>query len=352
MLFWTKLEAWYNDFGRTLPWRGIDDAYRIWVSEIILQQTRIEQGRDYYHRFVEAFPTVAALAAASEAQVLRQWQGLGYYSRARNMHAAAKYVMEELGGHFPDSYEGLLLLRGVGSYTAAAIASFAYRLPYPVIDGNVYRFISRLYGLSTPIGTPAAYREFEQLLLRLIDRQRPDRFNAALMDFGSLQCRPQPTCEECPFAAECVARREGRVALLPVKAPKAKPQERWLYYIDLRWRHDDETFGLMRRRSGQGIWRGLYEFTLLEYENPLGDAALRRELRKCLDERYGCGGAAYEVGDEWQHQLTHRTLHVRFVKVELAAKPLRQPEEMQVLSLAEMKKVPVPRLIDRYLQQL
>lgn len=351
MAFSQKLEAWYNDNGRTLPWRGIDDPYRIWLSEIILQQTRIEQGRDYWLRFVEAFPTVADLAAASEEQVLRLWQGLGYYSRARNLHASARLIMQR-GGQFPSTYDDILGLKGVGRYTAAAIASFAYRLPYPVIDGNVYRFISRMYGIATPIGTDAAYREFESLLLRLIDRQRPDRFNAALMDFGSLQCRPQPDCTQCPFADECVALQSGRVELLPVKAPKAKPTDRWFLYFDLRWIHDKVPYGILQRRTGNDIWRGLFEFPLLEIDRRLHEDELHTEAARFLATRFGCNNATFNISEERLHQLTHRTIHARFIRVELNEAPSTCPPSATVMTVEDMKKTPVPRLIDKYLRQL
>lgn len=351
MAFSQKLEAWYNDNGRTLPWRGIDDPYRIWLSEIILQQTRIEQGRDYWLRFVEAFPTVADLAAASEEQVLRLWQGLGYYSRARNLHASARLIMQR-GGQFPSTYDDILGLKGVGRYTAAAIASFAYRLPYPVIDGNVYRFISRMYGIATPIGTDAAYREFESLLLRLIDRQRPDRFNAALMDFGSLQCRPQPDCTQCPFSDECVALQSGRVELLPVKAPKAKPTDRWFLYFDLRWIHDKVPYGILQRRTGNDIWRGLFEFPLLETDRCLHEDELHTEAARFLATRFGCNNATFNISEERLHQLTHRTIHARFIRVELNEAPSTCPPSATVMTVEDMKKTPVPRLIDKYLRQL
>lgn len=351
MAFSQKLEAWYNDNGRTLPWRGIDDPYRIWLSEIILQQTRIEQGRDYWLRFVEAFPTVADLAAASEEQVLRLWQGLGYYSRARNLHASARLIVQR-GGQFPSTYDDILGLKGVGRYTAAAIASFAYRLPYPVIDGNVYRFISRMYGIATPIGTDAAYREFESLLLRLIDRQRPDRFNAALMDFGSLQCRPQPDCTQCPFADECVALQSGRVELLPVKAPKAKPTDRWFLYFDLRWIHDKVPYGILQRRTGNDIWRGLFEFPLLETDRCLHEDELHTEAARFLATRFGCNNATFDISEERLHQLTHRTIHARFIRVELNEAPSTCPPSATVMTVEDMKKTPVPRLIDKYLRQL
>lgn len=350
MAFWDKLETWFDDNGRTLPWRGIDDPYRIWLSEIILQQTRIEQGRDYYHRFVEAFPTVADLAAASEEEVLRLWQGLGYYSRARNMHAAAQYIMEEYQGRFPSTYKEILILKGVGRYTAAAIASFAFRLPYPVIDGNVYRFISRLRGISTPIGTDAAYQEFEALLNKLIDRRRPDRFNAALMDFGSIQCRPQPDCSQCPFVDECAAYRTGRVNMLPVKTAKSKPKDRWFYYFDLRWKADGERYGMMHRRDGNDIWRGLWQFPLLETEKELGEKQLKEEATRYIRDNFGLPDVDIHLSEPYLHQLTHRTIHARFIAAELAQAPAARPADTAIMNAREMDCAPVPRLIDKYLR--
>lgn len=347
-----KLDTWYNDFGRTLPWRGIEDPYRIWLSEIILQQTRIEQGRDYYHRFVSSFPTVADLAAASEEQVLRLWQGLGYYSRARNLHAAAQYIMNECGGVFPSSYEGILNLKGVGRYTAAAIASFAFRLPYPVIDGNVYRFISRLYGIATPIATDAAYTEFEQLLLKQIDKKRPDRFNAALMDFGSLQCKPQPDCTTCPFADECNALRTGRVELLPVKASKAKPTDRWFYYFDLRWREDGVEYTLVEQREGKDIWKGLYQFPLMETLVELSYSQLKTEAARFAEEVFHVLDFNFQCSQPFRHQLTHRTIHALFLRAELPSRPVMVIGKYRAIPTSEIKNIPVSRLIDRYLQTL
>ena len=348
MAFSEKLEAWYDDFGRTLPWRGIDNPYHIWLSEIILQQTRIEQGRDYYLRFIEAFPEVKNLAEASEEQVLRLWQGLGYYSRARNLHAAAQYIMNNCGGQFPSSYAEILKLKGVGRYTAAAIASFAFRLPHPVIDGNVYRFISRLHGISTPIGTDKAYSEFEALLLRQMDTSRPDRFNAALMDFGSLQCRPQPDCTQCPFAVDCVALRTGRVALLPVKAAKRQPQERWFYYLDLRVGNSR----LVQQRTGHDIWRNLWEFPLLETEKELSEGQLKKAATRFAKDNFHLSSFTFHLSPPFLHQLTHRTIHARFLRAELPAPPAAMPENTRLVSPAELEKLPVPRLIDKYLRRL
>lgn len=347
-----KLDSWYTDFGRTLPWRGIDDPYRIWLSEIILQQTRIEQGRDYYARFVESFPTVSDLASATEEQVLRLWQGLGYYSRARNLHAAARYIVEHHQGVFPSVYEDILKLKGVGRYTAAAIASFAFRLPYPVIDGNVYRFISRLYGITTPIATDAAYKEFEALLLKQIDRKRPDRFNAALMDFGSLQCKPQPDCGVCPFAGECVALKSGRVDLLPVKAPKAKPKDRWFYYFDLRWQENEIIHTLMAQRDGKDIWRGLYQFPLLETAEELNGKQLQAEAENFVQNNFQFSISNFQLSPPFLHQLTHRTIHALFLRAELPSRPASMPENFTVIPVSGIKNIPVSRLIDRYLHSL
>lgn len=347
-----KLDSWYTDFGRTLPWRGINDPYRIWLSEIILQQTRIEQGRDYYARFVEAFPTVSDLASATEDQVLRLWQGLGYYSRARNLHAAARYIVEHHQGVFPSVYEDILKLKGVGRYTAAAIASFAFRLPYPVIDGNVYRFISRLYGITTPIATDAAYKEFEALLLKQIDRKRPDRFNAALMDFGSLQCKPQPDCGVCPFADECVALKSGRVDLLPVKAPKAKPKDRWFYYFDLRWQENGTFYTLMVQRDGKDIWRGLYQFPLLETAEELNGKQLQAEAENFVQNNFQFSISNFQLSPPFLHQLTHRTIHALFLGAELPSRPTSIPEKFTVIPVSGIKNIPVSRLIDRYLHSL
>ena len=352
MSFLQKLDTWYIDNGRTLPWRGIDDPYRIWLSEIILQQTRIEQGRDYYFRFIEAFPTVADLAAASEEQVMRLWQGLGYYSRARNGHAAARYILSECGGVFPSDYDGIRNLKGVGRYTAAAIASFAFKQPYPVIDGNVYRFISRLYGIATPIGTDVAYNEFEMLLLKQIDHRNPDRFNAALMDFGSLQCKPHPDCTVCPFADECEALRSGRVEMLPIKASKAKPQDRWFYYLDLHWKEEKEEFTIVEKREGKDIWCGLYQFPLMETGKELSNKELLKSATHYAEELFPGSTFSFHVSAPFRHQLTHRTIHAFFLRAELASKPTFLQGKYNIISTREIKKIPVSRLIDRYLQTL
>ena len=349
-MFTQKLLNWYAENGRQLPWRATDNPYYIWLSEIILQQTRIEQGRTYYERFQHEYPTLRHLADAPEEQVLKTWQGLGYYSRARNLHAAARYIAYELGGRFPDTYEGILSLKGVGRYTAAAIASFAFRLPYPVIDGNVYRFISRLYGIYTPIGTDAAYRQFEELLKRHIDGQRPDLFNQALMDFGSIYCKPSGcNCEECIFRTECVAYREGKVALLPVKQQKVKIRQRYFYYLDVCWKENDTRMLLLHRRDSRDIWQGLYELPLYETAEALPNDVLRHHLMDILVQWFGVPPLTMEVGPSFKHQLTHRTISALFIQAKYSSRPTIIPPKYTPMSVAEAEKLPIPRLTDKYL---
>lgn len=352
-MFSKKIIDWYHDFGRSLPWRGTDDPYKIWLSEIILQQTRIEQGRDYYFRFIETFPSVIDLAHASEQEVLKLWQGLGYYSRARNLHAAARYIADELGGVFPNTHEGILALKGVGRYTAAAIASFAFKLPYPVIDGNVYRFISRLYGIATPINSNAAYNEFEALLNKLIDKKHPDLFNQAIMDFGSLWCKPtQPNCDDCPFRNECVALKQGTIDLLPVKAAPVAVKERWFYYFHLEWEDKGRKLTLMHQRQGNDIWKGLYEFPLYESPSQLSSQELEQQTRRFLQSINITKTERILTSEVMTHKLTHRTIRATFIHVFLPSGSTPRPQGDAVFSSEEAKKLPISRLIDRYLTKL
>ena len=350
MSFSSKIISWYEENGRTLPWRGTDNPYHIWLSEIILQQTRIEQGMSYYQHFVETYPTVYDLANASEEQVLKSWQGLGYYSRARNLHTAAKQIVSQFGGSFPSTYKEILSLKGVGRYTAAAIASFAFRLPHPVIDGNVYRLIARIYDIATPIGTTAAYNEFEQVLLKLIDRQRPNLFNQAIMDFGSLYCKPVGCqCESCIFASSCMAYQHGKVALLPVKGNGAKIKERYFYYFHIEWA-DSMTF--MHQRTGNDIWKGLYEFPLVEKEHPVPTEKLDSMALAFLQQFSTTPPVHLEQRASFTHQLTHRTIHATFFYAKLDNVAWESISKEKVFSYDELKKIPISRLIDRYLSSL
>lgn len=345
MNFAEKLILWYYENRRDLPWRNTKDPYKIWLSEIILQQTRIEQGLSYYHHFIETYPTVFDLAAASEDQVLKSWQGLGYYSRARNLHAAAKHIVSDLGGQFPATYDGILRLKGVGRYTAAAIASFAYGLAYPVIDGNVYRLVSRVYGIVTPIGTDAAYKEFETLLNKLIDKDRPAEFNQAMMDFGSTYCKPTGCdCENCIFSSECVAFKNGKVDILPVKPDKVKVKTRYFYYLDIMWSEGGRDFACIHCREDKDIWKGLYEFPLVESEVPLSAEALHVKIA----EKVG-GEFDFRVSMSLTHKLTHRTIEATFVEVKIPHFSAKMEGLETPILRDELKKLPVSRLIDRYL---
>ncbi len=257
-----RLYEWSATITRDLPWKASNDPYQIWLSEIILQQTRVAQGRPYWQRFVATYPSVADLAAASQEEVFKLWEGLGYYSRARNLHAAARKVVDEYQGVFPADYGGLLSLPGVGPYTAAAIASFAYGLPYGVVDGNVMRVISRLYDSHLPIDTTAGKKYVQTQVDALLDHDDPASFNQAIMDFGALQCVPRnPICGDCPLQDDCLAHQRDTVAILPVKAKKLKKRTRYFHYLFLI---DKGQHTLLARREEGDIWAGLYEWPMIE----------------------------------------------------------------------------------------
>lgn len=330
MSFTTTILEWFKENGRALPWRETRDPYAIWLSEIILQQTRIEQGRPYWERFMKRWPTVEALAHATEDEVLREWQGLGYYSRARNLHTAAKQVL--VRGGFPTTIEGIKSLKGVGDYTAAAIGSIAFNLPAAVVDGNVYRVLARHYGIATPINTTVGKKEFtelaQDLLLPALNREGKGAalFNQAMMDFGAIQCTPvSPRCEQCPLAESCVAFREGRIDVLPVKQKTLKIKERHLTYIYIRC----NGYTALHRRSAGDIWQGLYEPWLTD-QVPQG-AVLQRQRVK--------------------HVLTHRILYADFWLWEVEERP-QLPDDYFWIKEEEVGNYGVPRLIEILLETL
>lgn len=339
------LLAWYEREGRDLPWRRTRDPYRIWLSEVILQQTRVAQGMDYYLRFTERWPDVGSLAAASEDEVLKQWQGLGYYSRARNLHAAARQVAERFGGVFPRSVDDVRSLRGVGEYTAAAICSAAYDAPCAVVDGNVYRVLARLFDLDLPIDTAAGRRAFAALAQEELDPARPGLYNQAIMDFGALQCTPAaPRCATCPFADRCLALAAGTVAERPVRLKRAAVRERWFNYLHLTCRGE-----VALRRRGEGdIWQGLWEFPMIETEGP---AAFERLCGTEAFARWvgpGLWRLAGTVAME-PHRLTHRTLRAVFHRIEVDAWSAQAAP--LALATAEAGAKALPRLLERYLER-
>lgn len=330
MSFTTTILEWFKENGRALPWRETRDPYAIWLSEIILQQTRIEQGRPYWERFMKRWPTVEALAHATEDEVLREWQGLGYYSRACNLHTAAQQIVER--GGFPTTLEGIKALKGVGDYTAAAIGSIAFNLPAAVVDGNVYRVLARHYGIATPINTTVGKKEFtelaQDLLLPALNREGKGAalFNQAMMDFGAIQCTPvSPRCEQCPLAESCVAFREGRIDVLPVKQKTLKVKERQLTYIYIRC----NGYTALHRRPAGDIWQGLYEPWLTD-QVPQG-AVLQRQRVK--------------------HVLTHRILYADFWLWETEERP-QLPDDYFWIKEEEVGNYGVPRLIEILLESL
>ena len=324
MSFTVAILEWFRENGRVLPWRETRDPYAIWLSEIILQQTRIEQGKPYWELFMKRWPTVEALAQASEDEVLREWQGLGYYSRARNLHEAAKQIVE-MGG-FPKTVEGIKRLKGVGDYTAAAIGSIAFNLPAAVVDGNVYRVLARHYGIETPINTTEGKKEFTALASSLLPANEASAFNQAMMDFGAIQCTPvNPQCTVCPLQETCVALHEGKTASLPVKRKTLKVQERHLVYIYVR--HQGKT--AIHRRAAGDIWQGLYEPWLTETV-PSGAILLRQGVK---------------------HVLTHRILYADFYLWEPAEQP-QLPEDYFWIPEADIDQYGVPRLIELLLEEL
>lgn len=309
MKFANPLISWYLVNERELPWRTQPDAYRVWLSEIILQQTRVAQGLPYYLAFVNTFPDVHALANADEQQVLRLWQGLGYYSRARNLHTTAKHVAFELGGVFPNTREGLLKLKGIGPYTAAAISSIVNKEVVAVVDGNVYRVLSRIFGLETDIASSGAYREFEALATSLMPKDKPDVFNQALMEFGAMQCVPKnPDCSGCVFSDSCFAWAHKRVGELPVKRKKPSPEKKHFHYLIFQ---DASNQTLLQKRT-QGIWRHLYEFPLVESDQiPQWNDVLERY------KSLGVNSIRALAEEPVIHKLTHLHLHIRFWKIDL-----------------------------------
>ncbi len=308
-----ELLSWYRKNKRSLPWRGTKDPYKVWLSEIILQQTRVDQGTAYYHAFTEKYPTVQALAAASEDQVLKTWEGLGYYSRARNLHFTARKIAKELGGKFPTTHAGLLELKGVGDYTASAISSICFGEVQPVVDGNVYRFLSRHFGIKTPIDSTKGKKEFREVAAELITKKDPGTFNQAMMEFGARQCKPaNPDCGVCVFRMSCVALKKKLVTRLPVKEKKTKVTERYFFYLVIK--NGKNTF--IKQRKGKGIWQGLFEFPAMETEKRVDPkTAMKSSAWKKL-----IGGmkiTANEVSDEHRHILSHQNLHIRFVIAEV-----------------------------------
>ena len=338
MEFSNVLIAWYLQNKRDLPWRHTDNPYLIWLSEIMLQQTRVAQGLPYYLRFVDAFPTVFDLAYANEEQVLKLWQGLGYYSRARNLHKAAKYVANELNGVFPNSYKELMHLPGVGSYTAAAISSFAYGEPVAVVDGNVYRVLARYFDIDTDIASSGGKQEFQDLAQRLMPNDRAALFNQAMMEFGALQCVPKsPDCSICVFNDSCAALQKGKVSMLPVKRKKAKAKNRYFNYLVVE---DDFKNTIVQKREEQGIWQNLYEFPLVESLESISEPNV--EYLKLDSNKL----SIYELDHlAVIHKLSHQHLHIKFWKLKFKGKIENG------VNLDDLEELPFPIVLYNFIEK-
>jgi A/G-specific adenine glycosylase len=348
MNFGSEIIRWYNQHKRDLPWRNIQDPYRIWLSEIILQQTRVDQGMAYYHRFIQEYPTVKRLANASEDQVLKQWQGLGYYSRARNLHHTAREIVKRHKGNFPKEYDEVRSLKGIGEYTAAAILSFAFNKKFPVVDGNVFRLLSRYFGIDTPVDTSKAKKEFYVLAGELMEQHAPAVFNQAIMEFGARQCKPQnPDCSVCPLNITCVARIQNRVSQLPVKNKKSEIKNRYFNYLVI---HQNEKL-FLNKRTGNDIWKNLHDFPLIETSKRLSEKKIIvSENWKTLLGKSKI--TLMSVSREYRHLLSHQTIHAKFYEVNVPSKKVLEGKNKFILvSKKELKKLAVPKLIENFLEE-
>lgn len=343
----SALIKWYNNNKRELPWRETTDPYIIWISEIILQQTRVSQGFDYFVRFTTKFPTVAALANAKEDEIMKLWQGLGYYSRARNLHATAKIIMNEYNSIFPRHYKDILTLKGIGEYTAAAIASFAFNEPYAVVDGNVYRVLSRIFAIDEPIDTSTGIKTFKQLAQSLLNENEPGLHNQAIMEFGALQCVPvSPDCNSCPLSILCLAYARNRVKLYPVKKGKTKVRSRYFHYFDIS--SGDHTY--LHKRTAKDIWQNLYELPLIETEE---DIAIEELLN--TDAFRGLFPFKEDISLKQvvrlKHVLSHQIIYAVFYRISLPFKDIELDDNLIKIKKKDADLYPVSRLVHKYLEQ-
>ncbi|MDO5665603.1 MAG: A/G-specific adenine glycosylase [Bacteroidia bacterium] len=343
------LQNWYAQHKRSLPWRNSRNPYIVWISEIILQQTRVNQGHDYFLRFIEKFPDIKSLAEAPEDDVLKIWQGLGYYSRARNLHAAAKQIMEKFNGIFPTSYNNILSLKGVGEYTAAAVASIVYDLPHAVVDGNVYRVLSRLFAIDEPIDTTAGKKLFAKIAQSILDEQDSGNHNQAIMELGALVCAPkQPKCLECPLQIACLAFEKKTVPAFPVKKGKTIQKERFFNYFHIE--HHGYTY--IRKRDNSDIWKNLYEFPLIETETQ-SDFLKLQENKEFITLFPSANSIYFQHKFRLKHVLSHRIIYADFYVVEPNPKTILDFDEKFIkIDSASLFKYPISRLIHKYLETI
>ena len=347
MSFSQEIINWYQANKRDLPWRHTNDPYVIWLSEIILQQTRVEQGLPYFYHFMEQYPNIAAFAHAEEGEILRLWQGLGYYSRARNMHKAAKMIMEDHNGIFPNAYNTLIKLKGIGDYTAAAIASFSANEAKPVLDGNVFRVLSRYFGVEEPINTPKGKKIFYELALEMLDREYPAIYNQSVMEFGALQCKPQkPNCEICPLNASCYAKKTNKVNLLPVKIKGRISKDRYFYYFVITEEKNDSI--AMRKRGPKDIWENMYEFPLIEQKVPLSITELKNSEE--FIRLFGDDAELNVISTSKKHVLSHQNVYATFLEVSKISKDSNKKGGWDYVLLKDLDTLAKPKLIFAFLR--
>lgn len=338
--FHPLITDWYRLNHRTLPWRETKNAYFIWLSEVILQQTRVNQGLNYYLKFIKNYPTVVDLASASEQKILNDWQGLGYYSRARNLHQTAKMIVDHHNAIFPNSYEEIKKLKGIGDYTAAAIASFAFGLPHAVVDGNVYRVLSRIFDIDTPIDSLQGKKDFQILAESLLSQENPGIHNQAIMEFGALQCVPKnPICSSCPFYDSCLARRNNSIEQRPIKMGKTKIKKRYFHYIHFDF--DNKT--ILEQRTAKDIWEQLFQFPLIEFEHEMPLDKVKENIEKKFQLTNSTPSAPIK------HILSHQHLYATVWKVNHL--PIVNLENWFEIEAKQLSDFPIPRLLDRYLQE-
>ena len=344
--FGSLLLKWNKEANvRKMPWKGEKDPYKIWLSEIILQQTRVEQGLGYYNNFIKTFPDIHKLAKASDEKVFKLWEGLGYYTRCRNLIATARMISKDKKGAFPDTYEDILNLKGVGPYTAAAISSFAFNLPYAVLDGNVFRVLARVFGITTPIDSAVGKKYFTALAEELLDKKQPGLYNQAIMDFGAVVCKPAaPLCGDCVFKKHCSAFINNKITELPVKEKKIAIKKRWFYYVVMEYKNEVA----ITQRIGKDIWQGLYEFPLIEASKELHKRSIIKELalKEWLPEE------SFEIkglSSVFKQQLSHQLINGRFVTINLKRKI---KGNWKWVTKGKLKAFAFPQFINQYLKEI
>lgn len=339
--FSLSIRKWFRLNARQLPWRETHNPYFIWLSEIILQQTRVEQGRSYYLKFIKTFPTIERLANADEQEILKLWQGLGYYSRARNLHFAAQQVMEEFNGVFPSHFESIKSLKGVGDYTAAAIASFAFEEPKAVVDGNVYRLLSRYFGDPTPIDSSLGKKTFQSYADQLLDKQSPAEHNQSIMEMGALVCTPKkPACINCPLNESCIAFRQNNVLDFPVKSKKTKTRNRYFNYLV-----PTTSDFLLEKRINKDIWQNMYQFPLIESENPLN----AKEISTIIEKHFLTELVREQFIYFTKHILSHQHIHTYFWQIKMPSSAIINQKNLKCTT--DFTDLPLPRVIDRFLEE-